>query len=187
MADTEARYIREYLDQNPRHLPAAFAVARAWPGVRDDVCRRFLEHQRDRVAERVSEEMPEIHDNLQVNCRYVGDKRWSNRLVLMKRIAIESGGPGPNSWIWGILNPNPKTLRGELLAALKRRGLSLQHASDAWPQYEYLPRNGHWDRRVPELVQELTADGGKITDYYVEGLLRIAKKAIPAFDEVEQP
>ena len=30
MTDTEARYIREYLDENPRHLHAAFAVARAW-------------------------------------------------------------------------------------------------------------------------------------------------------------
>lgn len=30
---TEARYIREYLDENPRHLHAAFAAARGWPAV----------------------------------------------------------------------------------------------------------------------------------------------------------
>lgn len=99
---------------------------------------------------------------------------------------MESGGPGPNSWYWGVLNPDPKTLREQLLVALKRRGLSLQHASEGWPQYEYLPRYGHWDRRVPELVQELTEGGGRITDYYVNGLLNIAEKAIPAFDKVEQ-
>jgi hypothetical protein len=29
MTDTEARYVRKYLDENPRHLHAAFAVARA--------------------------------------------------------------------------------------------------------------------------------------------------------------
>ena len=46
MTDTEARYIHEYLDANPRHLHAAFAVARAWPVVKHDVCRRFLEHLR---------------------------------------------------------------------------------------------------------------------------------------------
>lgn len=187
MADTEARYVREYLDQNPRHLHAAFAVARAWPSVKHDVCRRFLEHLRDRVEERVSEEMPAIREDLQVDCHYEGDKRWSNRLWLLRRIVIESGGPGPNSWYWGVLNPDPKTLREQLLVALKRRGLSLQHDSEGWPQYEYLPRYGHWDRRVPELVQELTEGGGKITDYYVNGLLNIAEKAIPAFDEVEQP
>lgn len=185
MTDTEARYIRKYLDENPRHLHAAFAVARAWPGVKHDVCRRFLEHLRDRVEKRISEEMPETREDLRVSCRYDGDKRWSTQLKLRRTIMMQAGGPGPNGWCWGVLNPNPKTLREELLTVLKRRGLALKHASDGWPQYEYLPRYGHWDRRVPELVQELTDGGGKITDYYVNGLLNIAEKAIPAFDEVE--
>ena len=187
MTDTEARYICEYLDETPKHLHAAFAVARAWPEVKHDVCRRFLEHLRDRVEARFAEEMPEIREDLQVTCRYEGEKRWSNRLWLRRTIMIESGGPGPNAWIWGIRNPNPKTLREELLAAVKRRGLSLRHASDGWPQYEYLPRYGNWNDLVPELVQELADGHGKITEYYVNGLLRIAEKAIPAFDEVEQP
>ena len=186
MADTEARYIREYLDENPRHLHAAYAVARAWPAIKHDVCRRFLEHLRDRVEERFSEEMPEIRDDLQVSCRYDDDKKWSTQLKLRRTIMIQAGGPGPRRWIWGVRNPNPKTLREELLAELRRHDLSLQHASDGWPQWEYLPRYGHWDRRVPELVQELADGGGKITDYYVNGLLRIAEKAIPAFDEVER-
>lgn len=187
MTDTEARYICEYLDENPKHRHAAFAVARAWPEVKHDVCRRFLEHLRDRVEARFSEEMPEIREDLQVTCRYEGEKRWSNRLWLRRTIMIESGGPGPNAWIWGIRNPNPKTLCEELLAAVKRRGLSLRHASDGWPQYEYLPRYGNWNDLVPELVQELGDGGGKITEYYVNGLLKIAEKAIPAFDEVERP
>ena len=185
MADTEARYIREYLDENPRHLHAAYAVHRAWPAIKHDVCRRFLEHLRDRVEERFSEEMPEIRDDLQVSCRYDGDKKWSTQLKLRRTIMIQAGGPGPRRWIWGVRNPNPKTLREQLLAALKDHGLSLQETSDGWPQWEYLPRYRHWDRRVPELVQELADGGGRITDYYVNGLLNIAEKAIRAFDEVE--
>ena len=185
MTDTEARYIREYLEENPRHLPAAFAVARAWRDLKHDVCRRFLAHLRDRVEERVRHEMPDIGKDLQVICHYEGKKRWSNRLSLRKTIRLESGGPGPNAWYWGVLNPKPKTLREKLLAALKRRGLSLKLASDNWPQYEYLQRYGRWDELVPELVQELADSGGRITDYYVDGLLKIAEKAIPAFDEVE--
>lgn len=185
MTDTEARYVREYLDENPRHLHAAFAVHRAWPALKHDVCRRFLEHLRDRVEERVSVKMPEIRQDLQVDCHYEGEKRWSNRLRLMRTIMIESDGPGPNGWYWGVLDPNPKAPREELAAALKGRGLSLQHASEGWAQWEYLPRYGHWDRRVPELVQELADGGGRITDYYVNGLLNIAEKAIPAIDEVE--
>ena len=186
MTDTEARYIKEYLDENPRHLPAAFAVARAWPDVKHDVCQRFLEHLRDRVEERVRHEIPEIGMDPQVSCHYEGEKKWSNRLSLRKTIRIESGGPGPNGWYWGVLNPNPKTLRDDLIAALIRRGLSLNLTSDNWPQYEYIQRYGHWDDWVPELVQEIADGGGRITDYYVNGLLKIAEKAIPSFDEVEQ-
>ena len=186
MTDTEARYIREYLEENPRHLHAAYAVHRAWPALKHDVCRRFLEHLRDRVEERFSEEMPEIRDDLQVSCRYDDDKKWSTQLKLRRTIMVQAGGGGPKRWIWGVRNPNPKTLREELVAALNRRGLSLQKTSDGWPQWEYLPRYGNWDRRVPELVQELADGGGKITDYYVDGLLNIAEKAIPAFDEVER-
>ncbi len=37
MTDTEARYIRDHLEKNPKHLDAAFAVARAWPNVKHDV------------------------------------------------------------------------------------------------------------------------------------------------------
>ena len=187
MTDTEARYVREYLDENPRHLHAAFAVARAWPAVKHDVSRRFLEHLRDRVEEQVRHKMPKIGKNLQVSCHYEGEKKWSNRLSLRKTIQLESGGPGPNGWYWGVRNPNPETLREELLAGLKRRDLSLKRTSDGWPQYEYLQRYGHWDDLVPELVQELADSGGRITEYYVNGLLKIAEKAVPAFDEVEQP
>ena len=84
MTDTEARYIREFLDENPRHLHAAFAVARAWPAVKHDVCRRFLEHLRDRVEERVREAFPEIADDLDIGYHYGGDKNWSNYLRIYR-------------------------------------------------------------------------------------------------------
>ena len=187
MTDTEVHYIREYLEENPRHLHAAFAAHRAWPAIKHDVCSRFLEHLRDRLEERCSEAMPEIREDLQVSCQYEGDKSWSTQLRLMKAIIIKAGGPGPIRWLWGVHNPSPKTLRDELLAdALKRRGLSLQQTSDGWPQWEYLPRYGNWEQLVPELVQELADGGGEITGYYVDGLLKIAEKAIPAIDEVVQ-
>ena len=68
-------------------------------------------------------------------------------------------------------------------AALNRNGLSLPDPHH-WPHGER-PRHQDWSAIVPELVQELADGGGKITDHYVNGLLRIAEKAIPAIDEVE--
>ena len=209
MTDTEARHVREYLDENPRHLHAAFAVARAWPAVKHDVCRRFLEHLRDRVEERVQEDSPEMAGDLDIGCHYGGDKRWSNYLRLYRygwaqcegvsdprsdartAVMLECGTGGPTSWAWGVrgakskdhMTEPEKERRQDVEAALDRNGLSLPDAYH-WPHMGR-PNHQDWTLIVPELAQELADGGGKITDYYVSGLLRIARKAIPAIDEVE--
>ena len=211
MTDTEARYIREYLHQNPRHLHAAFAVARAWPGVRDDICRRFLEHLRDRVEEQVRNEFPNMADDLNVACHYRGKKKWWSSYLCVYRSrwvrcegALDLGsdgrtavvltcGGGPNAWHWGVFNGKGRDHMSEqerqscdqLEIALKRHGLSLPEGDHNAPQWQWSPRYRDWTAIVPELTQELTDGGGKITDYYVNGLLGIARKAIPAIDEVE--
>ena len=209
MTDTEARYIREYLDENPRHLHAAFAVARAWPAVKHDVCRRFLEHLRDRVEERVRKEIPEIADDLDVGCHYGGDKNWSNYLRVYRygwvrcdgashrsdgrtAVMLECGRGGPTSWSWGVrsaknkdnMTAPEKEAREAVERALRRHGLALPNGWGHWPQAGHPPYQ-NWSVIVPELVQELADGGGKVTDHYVNGLLMIAEKAIPAIDEVE--
>ena len=208
MTDTEARYIREYLGENPRHLHAAFAVARAWPAVKHDVCRRFLEHLRDRVEERVREEFPERAGDLDVGCHYGGDKNWSNYLRVYRygwvrceggsgksdgrtAVMLECGRGGPTSWHWGVrsakskdqMTETEKDRREEVEGALKRNGLSLPDAG--WWPHIARPRHQDWSVIVPELFQELAEGGGKITDHYVTGLLGIAEKAIPAISDVE--
>ena len=209
MTDTEARYVREYLDENPRHLHAAFAVARAWPAVKHDVCRRFLEHLRDRVGERVRHEMPRIASDLDVGCQYGGDRGHKSYLPVYRygwvpydcgspgksnrrtAVMLECGTGGPTSWHWGVRSPKAKSQmtepekerREEVEDRLMRCGLSLPDAS-WWPHIER-PRYQDWSVMVPELVKELADGGGRITDHYVNGLLRIAEKAIPAIDEVE--
>ena len=208
MTDTEARYIREYLDQNPRHLHAAFAVTRAWPAVKHDVCRRFLEHLRDRVEERVREKFPEMAGDLDVGCHYGGDKNWSNYLRVYRygwvrceggsgksdgrtAVMLECGKGGPTSWHWGVrsakskdqMTETEKDRREEVEGALKRNGLSLPKGG--WWPHIARPRHQDWSVIVPELFQELAEGGGKITDHYVNGLLGIAEKAIPAIGDVE--
>ncbi len=211
MTDTEARYIREYLDEKPGHLHAALAVHRAWPGVREEVYRRFLEHLRDRVEERLATEMRELQEDLQIGCHYEGANRSVSNVLWMARtgwveyvnapegprlsrtsILFQSHGKGMNSWRWGVRSPKPEgemtkaelERRLELESRLRHHGLSLGRRSNWWPQYE-VPRHEHWDPLIPELGKESADGGGKITDYYVNGLLGIARKAIPAIDEVE--
>ena len=211
MTDTEARYVREYLDQNPRHLHAAFAVHRAWPGVREEVYRRFLGHLRDRIEERLATEIPESQEDLQVGCHYQGANHsvlnvlwiartgwieWANApegpRLSRTSILFQSHGKGMNSWRWGVRSPKTQGKmtkaesgrRLELESKLRDHGLSLGKRSGWWPQFE-IPRHEHWDPLIPELGEESTDGGGKITDYYVNGLLNIARKAIPAINEIE--
>jgi len=78
-----------------------------------------------------------------------------------------------------------KERRQEVEAALNRNGLS-RPDTHHWPHIERpRPRPQNWSALVPELAQELADGGGKVTDHYVNGLLKIAEKAIPAIDEVE--
>ena len=210
MTDTEARYIREYLDENPRHLHAAFAVARAWPAVKHDACRRFLEHLRDRVEERVRQEFPEMAGDLKVARHYSGKKKWRADYLCVYRSrwvrcegAFDLGSDGRTAvvltcggatdWHWGVFTGKSKEDMSEeqrqrcheLEIALKEHGLSLPSADNSSPQFQWSPDYKDWTVIVPELVQELADGGGKITDHYVNGLLGIAEKAIPAIDEVE--
>ena len=106
---------------------------------------------------------------------------------------LECGQRGPTWWCWGVrvaknkdeMTDTAKKRYEEVDSALKKRGLSLPKSSSWWPQWAET-RHTNWSAIVPELVQELDKGGGRITDYYVNGLLDIAKKAIPAIDEVER-
>ena len=208
MTDTDARYIREYLDENPRHLHAAFAVASAWPAVKHDVCRRFLERLRDRVADGVREQIPEHAGDLDIGCRYGGDKHFSNlRLYRYGWVQYEDVGgynrsdrrtavtlewaKGLTGCHWGVRCPKSKDdmtekekkRRQDIQAALQRSGLS-PNDGPYWPHVAR-PDYQDWTVIVPDLADELANGDGKITDHYVTGLLAVAKKAIPAINEVE--
>lgn len=84
------------------------------------------------------------------------------------------------------MSERDKRRREELSDALRRHGLRLAHASEWWPQHEGVPEHYRdWDPLVHRLLEECEAGGGPITACYVDGLLRIAARAIPAIDDLE--
>ena len=213
MTDTEATHIRKYLEENPKHLPAAFAVVRAWPALKHDVCRGFLEHLTDRVKKAVRNEFHEVADDLVIGCHYAEDKSYASYLRVYRKgwarqkdvddpksdgritVMLECGHRGPTYWCWGVrsakskndMTETEKKRCEEVEGALKGHGLSLPKSANQWPQWgEPERRHRNWTAIVPELFQELAAGGGDISDYYVKGLLDISRKAIPAIDEVER-
>ena len=207
---SETHFIREHLFANRDQMHAALAVHDAWRAVRVEVCERFLRHLCCKVEERLREEFSEVGD-LRVQCHYNGDKHNHIRLWISRgswyrsdtpsaithgrtTIMLENSGKAPNGWHWGVRNPKPKSNMTEaekerveaLEAALRRRSLSLKGGTtDWWPQREHLRRYRDWHPIAADLAAECEAGGGTITDYHVDGLLRIARLAIPAIDEVE--
>ena len=146
MTDSEAADIREYLDENPRHLHAAFAVHRAWPGVREEVYRRFLERLRDRVEKQLAVEIPGTQEDFQVGCHYEGANQsvlnvlWITRISWMEyvdaperarltrtSILFQSHGKGMNNWRWGVRSPKPQ---GQMTKAESERRLQLESGTE---------------------------------------------------------
>ena len=203
----DVRFVQKYLSENPSQLSAAHAIHGAWIPVRDEMCKRFLEHLRKTVDNRVREE---FGADFNVRCHYGGEKRWTNWLWISRddwvqyddvqnyedrctQIMLESNDPGPNGWMWGVVSPKPvgrmsekeRARRENISLALKNHGLTLVDNSDWWLQSEQLQRYRNWDPILPELVKECKKGNGPITDFYVDRLLEIARCAIPVISEVE--
>lgn len=207
----DTRFVRTYLSNNPSHMSAALAVHDAWRLVRVEMCKRFLEHLRNALEDKLTMVLPGFEGNFGVKQRY-GEKNKNASALWITRdawlpyddlppdqegrnaIMLQSEGRGRNGWYWGVsspkapggMTPAEQERHKRLCEALLRHGLSLTHSKgDWWAQWEYAPSHRNWDPVVPELYEECEAGGGPITTFFVDGLVKIARHAIPAIDEVE--
>ena len=211
--DSNTQAIRDYLFANPNQLETAQAVRDVWPKLKAEVCGGFLEHLRAEVHRRV-QGRPDISADLRVECRYGGEGKWSNFLWLYRvgwppwdrkkkehpplegctGIVLQSVGPGPNQWRWGVLHPLDKSnmtpmdkKRREALEDRLRRNLEPGGTLLWWPYVRQVSDDmTRWDSLLPDLYREWKAGGGPITDYYVDGMMDLATSAIPVIDEVEE-
>ena len=119
-SDRETQAVRKFLFENPDHFDTALAVYESWPAIRDEVCGRFLERLRSRIE--TAEELKPYASDLQVGCQYRGQAKYSNVLWLYRNrwqtyegasaitnqrtaIRMESEGPGPTGWHFGVCSP----------------------------------------------------------------------------------
>ncbi len=211
-SDSETRALREYLFSNPHQLATAQAVYDVWPSIKAHVCERFLEHLRTTIGKRVEGELGDDSANIRVECAYdrgrkrysyiwlyrLGWRPWENHTSEppfegCTAILMQGFGPGPSNWIRGVRHPlhednltDSDAVRRARLTEKLRRHLDPCESREWWP---YLCRvsddKANWDALIPELCREWNDGGGQITDYYVDGLMAIATKAIPIIDEVE--
>jgi len=203
-------FVHDHLNSNPSQLRAALAIHDAWIPVRDIVCKQFLEHLREAVNDRIRDVLTDVASDCNVWCHYEGEKQYGNSLEFSRdgwavyddlpsswnkraKISLNTQSRGPNGWIWGVNIPKPigemseeeRRRREDISIALERHGLRFPKTSDRWLQYEWLTRYQNWDPIASELADECESGGGPITEFYVNGLLDIARCAIPAINEVE--
>ncbi|WP_428273498.1 PD-(D/E)XK nuclease family protein [Candidatus Palauibacter sp.] len=211
--DRPTQAAKEYLLKNPRHMPAALAVHDAWSDVRDEVCKQFLEQLCGVIDYRLHEELPDR--DVRVQCRYGGDVPYSNilwvvsdawiryedtdplhpdgRTTIRLEAKADKGCGGPNGWEWGVCSPKSRSemtaseqeRRDRLHEALRERELRLTRSTVKWPRCDYVRRYVNWYSLVPDLYEECEVGGGRITSYFADRLLDIARIAVPAINEVE--
>ena len=109
---------------------------------------------------------------------------------------MQSEGPGPNSWKWGILHPLDQREMTELdkerrarLEERLRSQLDLGGSEPWWPYVRSVrDEMANWNSLLPDLYRESNDRVGPrpITDYFVTGIMDLANKAIPIIDEVER-
>lgn len=189
--DSESTTIRDFVLQDHRNLETAFAVHQSWPGVRDDLCRNFLEHLRGHIETAVRQdrdlkECTQLQD-IVVDCKYESAVAYENQIWLFRKswrpyraadpsrtrtaITMENASHGPSGWGVGVRSPisrddmeeDDKKRRDHLVEALHEK-FDKVRSFDWWPWWILLDAHkGDWDSRALELDEEyrLGAGGGE--------------------------
>jgi len=213
--DSETRTIKEFLFANPEHLETAQAVSDAWFKVKETLCRSFLEHLRTELTRKASKKWPDASDlrvectydreekkNSRLWLHRASWKLWTGH---DKKVPPNEGctavflqskwNSGPNRWGWGVHHPLSKS---SMTDADKGRCTRLEDGlrnafdgvgirNDGWaPHWRSVDDEmANWNALLPTLYREWKDGGGDITDFYVDGMMDIAAKAIPVIDRVD--
>ena len=213
--DSETKAVRDFLLSepfNPENLKTAKVVHDSWSAVRNEVCERFLEQLRSRIETAVKEKLKDSASDIEVDCDYNGESRYSCAVWLYRKcwtpysgaqsdsagrtsIGLQAQGTGPNDWYIGVCSPMDKNemagedeVRRQCLDEKLKEQFALGRSTPWWPRVDRVDKDKRdWDSLVLDLHQECKEEGGEITRYFVDRFTEIAEKAIPIIDDIEKP
>ena len=207
--DSEARAVKEYLLSEPQNLQMAKAVFDCWPDIVAQVSGKFLEMLRSKIEGSLKERLECPAQGLKVQCEYTGGEGYGSWLSIYrcswkpyqagegwwekigKRAAIflQCDRKGPDDWWYAIVLP---VKEGKLANDDERRRFTeTQKINQDWSAigrggYAWADnRFRHWAKLMPELDKECNDDAGKVCEYYVDAIVKLAVHAIPHIDKIE--
>ena len=208
---SETKVVRDFLLSNPENLAIARTVYESWLAVKGEICKKFLKQLCRRVERKAKEEMPEFGNDVRVEYKYGGERRWVNRLWLYRTswtkyeveksdsnerttICLDADGKGPNGWYFGVLSPlsveemaDRDNERRLLLDGALKEALDVGHRSRWWPWWKWVDeRYKNWDYLIPDLHRECKeGNDGEVMEYFVDLLVGTAEKVIPIINKIE--
>ena len=205
-SDIESGDVQQFLSENAKYMTAARVVYDAWPDVRHDVCVRFLGHLRDCFSREFENEVPQLTSGVEVEYETGKYGLWLYRASWKKyeidgsvsprqiRIGLEAeSSKRADGWYFCVRVP-PK--KGNLKSAdeeqdrsdrLKSRlNVELSNGdrpTEPYPWWRYARHDFRdWNTLAPTLHAESKGSGDTVTNYFVDELLKVARKAIPVID-----
>lgn len=211
----EKKAISDFLFENPKNIEVAYLVYETWTSVRDEVCKEILSQIFEHIKTArlfchcgadINFDFEYGGDKRYSNCLWLYRESWvpneatsavdhprdSNRTAIL----LENASNGPNSWFISVRTP--KTIGetedsgiegdGWLQEELKRvLGKSDGKPESNLPWWRYIRSDfRNWESLVPRLDQERKdPDGGEITHYFVDEFVKVATKAIPVLNKIE--
>ena len=193
VTDTEASTIKEFVLSDERSWKTALVLATSLPkimkDVRKKVCRDALDliWQGDWGALADDEEWDwSRNDETEDSYILMRRKSWLEHIS----VALQATGEG-NDWFIGVcwdqdvsdMTEEQQDLRRRLSEQLNELGLSHKEEG-TWLCSEYLDEYKDWDPLIPDLFKECQEGKGRITSYFINKFVEIAKGAIPIIDGV---
>ncbi len=206
--DCDTKLATDFVLSEPeKNLEIAYTVYKSWPAVRERICTKFSDNIRSHVKDKISE----LQDDIQVEATYGGKSSIKFRLWLYRRswTQYEVGNPdwperiavrlevgdAPKSRYFGIVSPLPlekitkgDTKRSEDFKAELRKSLGSGKQDSKWLWWNYVehPRYGDWESRILGLYRETEKGNGKVMKYYVDLVVKTAKKVMQIISDFDR-
>ncbi|MDD9960876.1 MAG: PD-(D/E)XK nuclease family protein [Gammaproteobacteria bacterium] len=209
IGQSERDAVMKFVTSDATRLHTAQVVSESWPGIRDQICERFLERLCERIKE--NERLKAKGSDLEVEFKYEGGKRKGNRLWLHRKqwssrdagnpdsggrfaVRMETWGPGPDGWYVGVLAPisennlseDGRRQRQALVKQLKEK-LPNGNTDKDWPWWvSFEDETRGWSPIVVQLHKECeNENGGPLMARIADRFIDIAAEMIPVMDEWE--